>query len=1256
MARTETVTVVFTDVVGSTELASRLGHDAYESLRRSHFEALRSAVAKHNGTEIKTTGDGLMLRFGSAADAVACAIAMQQAVNAYSRQDARARLHIRVGVSSGEATKDGGDLYGPPVVEASRLCAAASAGQILVSDLVRNLTRGTGHRFTSVGDLTLKGLPEPVPASEVVWESLPVKADAISGVFARSGEFWTVGCRGTNVTLKDIKGLAYIQRLLQHPGEEFHALDLLSALGGGAVSEAAGAAQPFLPEGTDSVGRLGDSGAALDARAKLEYKRKILELNEELEELRERGDDERASRVESEIEFLRSEILRAVGLGGRDRRVGSASERARLNVSRAIRSALQKISEYQAFLGELLDRSMRTGSFCSYVADTRMPIAWTFSLEGLGPTVEAQTTAPFFLRRDTSLLRAFTEQTKFVGRGAERTVMHRLLDQALRSEGRVVMISGAAGIGKTRFAHEFGIDASRRGFLVRSGNCYDRDDSVPYVPFVEILEEALAKARNPQDFREALGDDAAEIARLLPQLRRLFPDISAPLQLPAEQSRRVLFNAIAGVLARTTRNQAVVLSLDDLQWADEGTTSLLSFLAPLVAKAPVLIVGTHRDSELDPARPLAKLLDELIRLHVVERIILGRLPQNAVGEMVRALSAREPPDTVVSLIYSETDGNPFFVEELFHHLVEQGKLIDSSGEFRRDLKIEDVDVPRSLRVIIGRRLVRLSEDTQRILGTAAAIGRSFTFELLEASTRMEPDRLLDCVEQAEKAGLIYSTLEYPDARFQFSHELIRQAVVSGLSAARRQRLHLDVADAIERIYSSALEDRAEDLAHHFWQAGAAADPNRTVRYLSLAAKRARDQGALTEAEGHYRQALVLLDTTPETPVRDQQELTLQVDLGQILIATKGYGAPDVAQAYGRARVLGESLGDPTRLLYVMLGYWLSAFTRGELLAAQALADELLTAAELSGNPPLRVWGNHAGGVTRYHLGDLTGALTLLSDALRFHDPNDYRNTPQDPGVLARCYISWVQWQLGAADTARACIREVLSHLHGSSRAFDVAFVESFAAGLFLWLREPEHAREHADALIACANQHHLPFFAADGSILRGRAIAELGQAEGAELIRDGIKRSAASGQRTGLAYYLGYLAEAQRFAGAFGQALSAVEEALDSLCEERIYQPRFLSLRAEIRLQLASSSDHRTWEMAERDFREAIGLAHEMNAKFYELRATLGLARMLKSSGDARTARDLLEPIRARFTEGLETPDLVETEALLRELGARLSI
>jgi len=316
MARTETVTVAFTDLVGSTELSSRIGHDAYELLRRSHFGGLRLAIAKHGGSEIKTTGDGLMVSFVSTADALACAIAIQQSPEILSGPDGEAPLRIRIGVSSGEATREGVDLYGPPVVEASRLCAAASGGQILVSDVVRGLTRGKSYRFNAVGELTLKGLTHPVAAFEVVWEPLSKPAVAVTALLARTGEFWTIGYSGKTFSLKDLKGLSYIQRLLQHPGEEFHALDLLSGPTSVSSANREDQSSPII-EGTHRVGALGDAGEALDRQAKQEYRRRLVELEETLADLKKRGDVNQAAEAESELDFLKREIARAVGLGGR---------------------------------------------------------------------------------------------------------------------------------------------------------------------------------------------------------------------------------------------------------------------------------------------------------------------------------------------------------------------------------------------------------------------------------------------------------------------------------------------------------------------------------------------------------------------------------------------------------------------------------------------------------------------------------------------------------------------------------------------------------------------------------------------------------------------------------------------------------------------------------------------------------------------------------------------------------------------------
>src|SRR5260370_39761195 len=338
-------------------------------------------------------------------------------------------------------------------------------------------------------------------------------------VFACSGDYWTVGYAGATFLLKDVKGLSYVQRLLQHPGEAFHSLDLLN--GPVTTSIPQGDEKSSVrPEGTDSVGGLGDAGEMMDAQAKLEYKRRLVELNEQLEDLRLRGDHDRAEQIESEVVFLRRELARAFGLGGRDRRAGSTADCARLNVTRAIRAALQKISERDTTFGQVLDRSIRTGSFCSYVPGSVAALSWRFSVEDREADIEPEASGAFLLRLLAMRLQAASERTSFAGRAAERTALRNLIEPALRGEGRVIMIGGAPGVGKTRIAAEFAAEASDRGFLELAGSCYDRDDSVPFSPFVEILDAALAQARSPAGFPRALGKDAAQLARLIPHLRQ----------------------------------------------------------------------------------------------------------------------------------------------------------------------------------------------------------------------------------------------------------------------------------------------------------------------------------------------------------------------------------------------------------------------------------------------------------------------------------------------------------------------------------------------------------------------------------------------------------------------------------------------------------------------------------------------------------------------------------------------------------------
>jgi class 3 adenylate cyclase/tetratricopeptide (TPR) repeat protein len=459
-------------------------------------------------------------------------------------------------------------------------------------------------------------------------------------------------------------------------------------------------------------------------------------------------------------------------------------------------------------------------------------------------------------QEEAAVAPALVERTPFVGREEERAELRRCLDQAARGQGALVMIGGEPGVGKTRLAEELAGEARQRGLLVLTGHCYEMEGAPPYIPFVEMLE-ATARIVRREALREALGDAAPEVAKLMPELHRLFPDIAAPLELPPEQERRYLFNSIQEFLERAARVQPLFLVWEDLHWADDSTLLLLQHIAQRLHEMPMLIVGTYRDVELDVARPLARALEELLRQRLAHDLALKRLPEAGVAAMLRALSGQEPPTPLVQAVYAETEGNPFFVEEVFHHLAAEGKLLDAQGRWRSDLTIGELEVPRGVRLVIGRRLERVSEDCRRVLTTAAVIGRGFSFELLEALTEVEADVLLDAVDEAERAHLITSAGDGREARFTFAHELIRQTLLSGLSLPRRQRVHLRVAEAMERVYARALEEHAADLAHHLYQAGTAADPQKTVGYLALAGERAFGAAAFEDALRLYESAVSL---------------------------------------------------------------------------------------------------------------------------------------------------------------------------------------------------------------------------------------------------------------------------------------------------------------------------------------------------------------------------------------------------------------
>jgi len=443
-----------------------------------------------------------------------------------------------------------------------------------------------------------------------------------------------------------------------------------------------------------------------------------------------------------------------------------------------------------------------------------------------------------------------------IGREGEFAELKRAMAEALAGRGSIIMIGGEPGIGKTHLTTAILDEARKRGAFAGIGHCYEGEGAPPYIPMVEVLEQAIRMAPHAS-LRVGMGDDAPEIARLVPELRNIFPDLPPAVQLPPEQQRRFLFNAVRSWLQRTVKVTPAVLVYEDLHWADEPTLLLLQHMAQTLPTMAMLVVCTYRDVDLDVARPFAKTLETMLRQKQATRIMLRRLPVGGVEAMLAAMSGQKPPPSLARVVFAETEGNPFFVEEVFRHLAEEGKLFDETGKWLPGLRVDQLQVPEGVRLVLGRRLDRLGEDARRVLTTAAVIGRSFSLKLLEELENKQPDAALDAVEEAEKAHLIVAEPAGRDTRYRFVHELVRHTLAESLSLPRRQRIHARVAEALERVYAANLEAHAPALAHHLYQAGAASDPEKTTNFLLRAAALAREAAGHEEALAHLDNALSL---------------------------------------------------------------------------------------------------------------------------------------------------------------------------------------------------------------------------------------------------------------------------------------------------------------------------------------------------------------------------------------------------------------
>ncbi len=495
---------------------------------------------------------------------------------------------------------------------------------------------------------------------------------------------------------------------------------------------------------------------------------------------------------------------------------------------------------------------------------------------------------------------------RMVGRQSELNQLSELWLRAQQGRSQLVLISGEPGVGKTRLAHELMVYAQLNGAFVMHGGCYEYEATTPYLPFVEALREWVRR-QSTDELREHLGAMAPEIAKLAPEVETKLGGVTPNPTLPPNEERLRLFDSVARFLQTVAGEHGLLFFIDDLHWADQGTLSLLHYLLRHLRQDRVLILAAYRELELDRAHPLAAALVEWNRERLATRLQLARLSLDQSGALLATLFGEKSVSSeFAQAIHRETEGNPFFIEEVVKALIEQGQIYRVNGQWERK-EVEELAIPQSIKEAIGRRLNRLSEACTDVLHTAAALGKTFAFPELAASTPLSEDALLDALDEAELAQL--TRVESSDT-FVFTHDKIREVLYEELNPIRRRRLHQRIGEVLEKLYAHELargsDAHIQELAHHFTEAG---DLARGLQYSFLAARKTERLFAHDDALHYYehaRECAQALDQPDQLAAIDEGIADVYVERGEHPIAIEQYERALILTSDGEKRAALKS--------------------------------------------------------------------------------------------------------------------------------------------------------------------------------------------------------------------------------------------------------------------------------------------------------------------------------------------------------------
>ena len=846
-----------------------------------------------------------------------------------------------------------------------------------------------------------------------------------------------------------------------------------------------------------------------------------------------------------------------------------------------------------------------------------------------------------------------------VGRDDALSLMRSLLQKTNSGERQIVFVTGEAGIGKTSVVDAFVQSVAPGGNIrIGRGHCLEHyGTSEAYLP---VLEAVTRLCRENRQMIDVLRANAPMWLLQMPSLVVASEREALSREMTGATRERML-REMGETLEALAADAPLVLILEDLHWSDYSTLDLITYLASQRQSSQLMLIGTYRTVELVlSGHPLKAVQRELRAKQQCQELRLEYLSEDQVIEY---LSIRFPnnrfPAALAVLIHERTEGNPLFMVNVLDYLLAEKLIVETNEHWELKAKLEELEVgvPENIRQMITKQIARLSVEDQQVLEAASISGMSFSAlaiasalgeDVVEVEARCEALARRKCFLRERGVG------EFPDgtvsARYGFIHALYVNTLYDRIAAARRAKLHKDMAERGEIIYGDHVGEIATELAMHFEQGH---DYKRAAKYLQQGADKAIRRFAYREAVGLSRRGLELLGKLPDTAERAEQELYLQLALGLPLIATKGYAAADVGSTYARARELCQQLGEKREIFEVLWGLWAFYLLRADLEIAREMAEEFLRLAERQPNAGLVTRGHIAMEVTLFHQGELAPAMEHFEKGLLLYDREqdlaDSVRYTQHPPVSLRCHAAWTLWFLGQPDQALERILEALTLARDLSEPHVVAHTLYFVAIVHLLRREAQLAQELAKASMDVSSEHGLVLYQASSTVVLGWALSEQGMdEEGIQQMRHGLAQHQAADTEMARPLFLSLLGEALGKANQTDQGLDLLEEGLSLIYRkgEKCYLPELYRIKGELLLM-----KHADASEAEECFHESLKIAQQQKAKAYELRAQMSLSRLYQKQNKHQEARNVLAQIRDSFTEGFDTADLLEAKALLDALS-----